>query len=46
MSWMVIVGCMVSVWAVLRIIGSERDARFAEIESLAKKASKDQTARS
>jgi hypothetical protein len=41
MNWFVVAGCVVSVWAVLRIIGNERDTRFQEMEQAAKQAAKD-----
>jgi hypothetical protein len=35
---MLIVGCVIGAWAMLRIVGGEREARLGEMEVAAQKA--------
>jgi hypothetical protein len=43
MNWFVVAGCVVSMWAVLRIIGNERDTRIQQMDQAAKQAAKDKS---
>jgi hypothetical protein len=38
MEWLILIGCFVAAWMVLRIVGGERERRLGELERAAKKA--------
>jgi len=40
MAWLMIFGCVIGAWAVLRIIGNERETRLLQLEFDRKSASK------
>lgn len=41
MDWLAIFGCVIGAWAMLRIVGGERDSRLAELGQAAKQAAAD-----
>jgi hypothetical protein len=42
MNWVLILGCVIATWLVLRIVGGEREKRLAELDRAARQSAEQQ----